>query len=117
MPAFVIYGGYEMSKIIDITEKLNFEEKPKIKIKDTVVEVNNDAVSMLKVAALFDEETIKTSDIYSVYNLIFDEPQREKIEALKLSFKDFTTLITETTKNIIGGDEDTEGETATPATT
>ena len=38
-----------MSRIIDITEKLNFDEKPKIKIKDKTFEVNDSAVTMLKI--------------------------------------------------------------------
>ena len=29
-----------MSKVIDITEKLNFEENPKIKIKDLELEID-----------------------------------------------------------------------------
>lgn len=33
-----------MSKIIDITDKLNFEEKPIIKVKDVEIKANNDAV-------------------------------------------------------------------------
>ena len=47
-----------MSKIIDITDKLNFEERPQIKIKDTVVNVNDDAISMLKVTAIFEDAII-----------------------------------------------------------
>lgn len=36
-----------MSKVIDITEKLNFEENPKLKIKDAEIEVNTDATTVL----------------------------------------------------------------------
>ena len=35
--------------IVDITDKLNFEESPKLKIKNVTVEVNADAPTMLKV--------------------------------------------------------------------
>ena len=42
-----------MSKLIDITDKLNFEEKPSVRVKNVDLAINNDAVSMLKVAALF----------------------------------------------------------------
>ena len=38
-----------MSKIIDITDKLNFEQKPQIKIKDTVLTVNDEAVALLEI--------------------------------------------------------------------
>lgn len=109
-----------MSKIIDITSKLNFEEKPTIKVKDVMVKANNDAVTLLKVVAIFDgdsKEQIKVSDILTVYNLLFDEEDKKKIESLKLSMNDFTTLIMESAQLLINGnDTPTEGETATPAT-
>ncbi|MCH5297874.1 MAG: hypothetical protein J1E85_09415 [Ruminococcus sp.] len=109
-----------MSKIIDITNKLNFEEKPVIKVKDVEVEANNDAVTMLKVVALFGEngEGVAVNDILTVYNLLFDEENRKKIESLKLSFEDFTTLIMESAQTLMNnGEEPDEGETATPAMT
>lgn len=109
-----------MSKIIDITNKLNFEEKPIIKVKDVEIAANNDAMTMLKVVALFDGEGkgIAVNDILTVYNLLFDEENRKKIDNLKLSFEDFSTLIIESAQTIINnGEEPDEGETVTPATT
>ena len=38
-----------MGKVIDITDKLKFEESPRIKIKDIEVRLNDDATTMLKV--------------------------------------------------------------------
>lgn len=105
-----------MSKIIDITNKLNFEEKPKLVIKGTEIEVNNDAISFIKTVALFDsEDGVKTSDILSALELLFDEDNREKIADLHLSFADLSTLIRTATELI--ADEGSEGETQTPATT
>lgn len=105
-----------MSKIIDITNKLNFEEKPKILVKGTEIEVNNDAISFIKTVALFDsEDGVKTSDILSALELLFDEENREKIAKLHLSFVDLSTLI-RTATDIIA-DNDSEGEIQTPATT
>lgn len=109
-----------MSKIIDITDKLNFEERPQIKIKDTVVNVNDDAISMLKVTAIFEDandNNIKTSSLLNIYELLFDDEARAKIDKLHLSIKDFTTLIKETASQIINTGNGTEGETTTPATT
>ena len=40
-----------MAKVIDITDKLSFEEKPAILIKGKRIEVNNDASTMLKLFA------------------------------------------------------------------
>ena len=105
-----------MSKIIDITNKLKFDEKPKLVIKVTEIEVINDAISFIKKVALFDsEDGVKTSDILSALELLFDEENREKIAKLHLSFADLSTLIRTATELI--ADEDSEGEIQTPATT
>jgi hypothetical protein len=108
-----------MSKIIDITDKLNFEEKPTFKIKDVEIEANNDAPTMLKVVAIFENEDgkMKISDILDVYNLIFDKENQDKIDKLKLNIKDFTTFVMEVATNLINDGEEVEGETKTPATT
>ena len=105
-----------MSKIIDITNKLNFDEKPKLVIKGTEIEVNNDAISFIKTVALFDsEDGVKTSDILSALELLFDKENREKIAKLHLSFADLSTVIKTATELI--ADNDSEGEIQTPATT
>ncbi len=109
-----------MSKIIDITDKFNFEERPQIKIKDTLVNVNNDATSVLKITAIFEDEKnskITTSSLLGVYKLLFDDEARAEIDKLHLSIDDFATLILETASSIINNGEESEGETVTPATT
>lgn len=105
-----------MSKIIDITNKLNFDERPKLVIKGTEIEVNNDAISFIKAIALFDSENgISSTDILSALELLFDEENREKIAKLHLSFADLSTVIKTATEFI--ADNDSEGEIQTPATT
>ena len=42
-----------MAKVVDITEKLSFDENPKIKIKGHEFEVNSDAKTMLEIMGLF----------------------------------------------------------------
>ena len=105
-----------MSKLIDITDKLNFEEKPSVRVKNVDLAINNDAVSMLKVAALFEDGNGKSKDVIEMYHLLFDESEREKIEKLKLNMHDFNALIIESAK-IATGDLTDEGEVQTPATT
>lgn len=104
-----------MSKLIDITDKLNFEEKPSVRVKNVDLAINNDAVSMLKVAALFEDGNGKSKDVIKMYHLLFDESEREKIEKLKLNMHDFNALISESAK-IVQGDLTDEGEAQTPAT-
>ena len=105
-----------MSKIIDITNKLNFDERPKLVIKGAEIEVNNDAISFIKAIALFDSENgTSSTDILSALELLFDEENREKIAKLHLSFADLSTVIKTATELI--ADNDSEGEIQTPATT
>jgi hypothetical protein len=105
-----------MSKLIDITDKLNFEEKPSVRVKNVDLAINNDAVSMLKVAALFEDGNGKSKDVIEMYHLLFDESEREKIEKLKLNMHDFNALISESAK-IATGDLTDEGAVQTAATT
>lgn len=109
-----------MSKIIDITNKLNFEEKPIIKVKDTEIAANNEATTILKIIALLDENGGEptVNDILTIFNLLFDKENRKKIESLNLSFKDLTTFVFESAQVVINdGEVPDEGETPTPATT
>jgi len=101
-----------MAKIIDITDKLNFEEKPVIVIKDTEVKVNNEATVILKAMPMM--ENFKGENLQKTYELLFDESEREKIDSLKLGFIDWVTVITRAISLITGGEV---GEALTPATT
>jgi len=95
-----------MAKIVDITEKLSFEENPKIKIKNITCEVNTDATTVLKLMQLLgDGENVNPSDIVSMYELIFSETERKKIEKLKLQFKDFQSLVMAAIDMAVGSDE------------
>ena len=108
-----------MSKIIDITNKLNFEEKPYVKIKDTVIKVNNDAYSMLGVAAILEDsaDKMRSSDIKRLAELLFDEEERRKIDALSLDIRDYVVAVMQTATIAVNHFEQPEGEAATPATT
>lgn len=82
------------AKIVDITEKLSFDENPKIKIKNVTCEVNSDAPTMLKVMQIIGNgDNVSSNDVVKMYELIFPEKDREKIDKLKLQFTDFQTLV------------------------
>lgn len=99
-----------MAKIIDITEKLDFESNPKIKIKDKEFEVDAGAETVLKVMGLFNERgDISPSSITAMYEFIFDEKDRKEIAKLNLKFKDFQTLVMAAV-NLIIGEEGEQGE-------
>lgn len=79
-------------KVINITDKLNFEENPKIKIKDIELEVCSDAPKMLEVMQEL-TGTTTVRNINKIYETIFSEKDRNKINELNLKFEDFTKLI------------------------
>ncbi len=103
-----------MSKIIDITDKLNFEEKPQIKIKDTTITINNEATAMLKILPTISKKKMDASEIIDVLNNLLNEDEAKKLEALNLDFSDFTKFI-EAAVSLIAGNDGT-GEVVTPAT-
>lgn len=95
-------------KVIDITEKLNFEEKPQIKIKDMMITVNNEAATILKILPKLEKMT--PEDIEAICNFIFEPSELEKINALHLAFDDYITVVKSAIKLITGDDV---GETQT----
>ena len=99
-----------MAKVIDITEKLDFDSNPKLVIKGKEVEVNADAETVLKIMGEFgDKGDASPKSILSMYELIFSDRSRKELEKMKLSFKDLTTVVHAAMELIIGEDE-AEGE-------
>lgn len=108
-----------MAKVVNITDKLELEGNPHLVIKDEELEVNADAATMLKIMgkyAEFDSDAATPKDILDLYNLMFPVESQKKIEKLKLSFTDLTTVVMEAQK-LITGEEDTAGEPVTHTTT
>lgn len=105
-----------MSKIIDITDKLSFEEKPKFTVKGIEFEANNDAITIVKVSAIL-SEVESPKDILDAFELLFDKENQEKIESLKLSLEDFMTLVMSVASSVMNDNADEQGETPTPAMT
>lgn len=101
-----------MSKIVNITEKLELDGNPFLLIKDEKLEVNADAATILKLMGKYGEMEASEAtpkDILDLYDLMFPKESQKKIEKLKLSFKDLTVLVEEAQKLITGEDEP-EGE-------
>lgn len=96
-----------MAKVVDITNKLEFDGNPKLKIKDKEIEVNADAPTMLKVMNLVDDPTPK--EVITLYNLVFPEESRKVLDDMKLNFADLITVV-EAAVSVISGDTDTSGE-------
>lgn len=96
-----------MRKVVDITEKLSFEENPKIQIRDKVIEVNADATTMLEILGDTNSKSEVDAGI-SAYNKLFSEKDRAEIAKMKLPFKDLQVII-ETAVALASGEGD-QGE-------
>lgn len=95
-----------MAKIIDITDKLNFDSNPKIKIKDKEYEVNADAETALKVMGQFGADGgLSPASIVNIYELMFDEKTRKEIKKLGLQFADFQKVVMSAINLITGENE------------
>lgn len=83
-----------MARTVDITDKLNFEEKPELVIKGEKIKVNNDARSMLELLGVINGgEASETEILEKGIPALFDKKEQEKLYDLNLSIKDFTTVI------------------------
>lgn len=103
-----------MAKLVDITDKLNFEQKPQIKIKDTVITVNDEAVTLLKILPKLNGN-ITPEVISETCEALFDKSEIEKIQSLKLNFSDFIKVIESAAELITQGTS--SGEAVTRTTT
>lgn len=95
-----------MAKVVNITEKLTFEENPRLMIKGKELEVNADAPTMLKVMGLMGSTDPGIHEILETYDLMFPEKSKKEIEKLKLGFKDLIVVVQEAVQLIIGEDEE-----------
>lgn len=98
-----------MAKVVDITDKLTFEENPALEIKGKAIEVNADAPTMLKVMGLMGKENPGVQEIMDAFNLIFPEKSKKELDRLKLSFRDLIVVVQEAVQ-LIAGDGDDRGE-------
>ena len=96
-----------MGKVVDITDKLSFDGNPKLRIRG--IEVNADAPTMLKVMGVMGNDNPGPKEVVEMYNLMFGEEERKKIEDLKPSFADFVTLV-QTAVSLITGEVNGQGE-------
>lgn len=96
-----------MARVVDITDKLSFDENPKIRIKDEEFEVNSDARTMLEIMGVFSSKDQVTAAV-EAYEKLYSEKDRKRMDRLKLPFKDFMKIIEESMDLIMG--EDSQGE-------
>ena len=96
-------------KKYDITDKLTFDGNPVLVIKGKELEVNADAPTMLKVMNFFGSDGVEIEQINQAYELIFPDKSRKEIEKMKLSVKDWMTVVQEAV-GLVVGERDGRGE-------
>lgn len=101
-----------MSKVVNITDKLDFNENPVLQIGTLEVEVNSDAETMLRLMDVFSNKE-ELQAVGDALNLIFKPEDVEKICELKkggkkLSAKSLMTIV-QAAMNLVMG-ENEEGE-------
>lgn len=101
-----------MAKIVDITEKLAFDENPVLVVRGKKLEVQADAENLLVMMGLFNNESNQEAAI-KAYKLLFTEKDRKKLADMKLSFKDLMVVIQEAITLATGEEDNKPGETQT----
>lgn len=96
-----------MAKVVDITEKLSFDENPRLKIRDVEVEVNADAETMLKIMGEFANKNEMQASL-GAFDFMFSEKEKKKILKQKPAAKDLMEII-QCAMNLIMGEEE-QGE-------
>lgn len=94
-------------KVVDITDKLAYKERPVLVIRGREIEVNNDAETVLMVLAkVGDGNDVTPSALIDIADGIFTEAGRQVIADLHLDFADFSVVVQEAMSLIVGDEED-----------
>lgn len=97
-----------MAKIVDITDKLKFEENPKLVIKGEEFEVNTDAATVIEIIGAFEGDD-EAKAVVKAYEKLFSVKAREKLADMKISMPDLSIIIKSAMELVQGGD-DAQGE-------
>lgn len=107
-----------MAKIVDITDKLSFDENPVMVIRGHMITINSDAPTMLKIMALVqDDDKGEIEASLESYKLLIGEKDREVIDGMHLQYKDFIKVINIAMDIATGRDNTESGEVQTHTTT
>ena len=98
-----------MAKVMDITDKLDFDSNPKIVINGEELEVNADAETVVLVMGAL-SETNQLQAMHKALNLLFKPEGIEKLCSIKkngkkLTSKGLMTIIDEAMTLVMGEDE------------
>lgn len=98
-------------KVVDITDKLELDENPQIKVKGELITVHADAKTVLKMVGVYGDTTLAEGEkSMKSYELLIDKKDRDKLEAMNISFKDLNILIETAVDLAVGNEEEETGE-------
>lgn len=99
-----------MGKVVDITDKLKFEENPALVINGKKYEVNADATTMIEVLAELGDggDDISLKAVTKLCDLVFTNKAQKDLEKLHLKFEDYVTVVQKAVSLITGDDDDEE---------
>lgn len=90
-----------------LTDKLHFDEPPKVEIKGKVLTINNSATNVLQLMDIV-QTTGEIAGAKAIMELLFSEKDRKVIKSLNLSMNDFTTLCEVCMDLALGNDPDSK---------
>lgn len=99
-----------MSKVVNITDKLNFEENPALQIGDMTVEVHADAEMVLRLmGTLKGKDDVDINAVTEMMKLLFDPEAVQQLCAMerdgkKLSARSLMVIVQEGMNLVIGDD-------------
>ena len=89
--------------IYDLTEKLKFDEDPKLVIKDVELTVNSDAEAVLKLLDIMQTRG-ELAGAMDAEKLIFSEKDRKKLAGLRLKIDDYLEVLKAAVQLALGND-------------
>lgn len=106
-----------MSKRIDLTEKLDFEGTPVIVVSGVEIEVNDDAQNVLKLMGMAaDNNDINAETLGKMADMLFTKQGKKNLDSLKLNMANYTKVI-ETAMDLATGEYGEDDQSPQTAST
>lgn len=95
----------------DITEKLNFDADPKLKINDVELTIKSDAENVLQILDIL-QNSGETEAAVKCMPILLEEEDQEKLRSLHLKMNDYIEVMEAAVSMALGEDpgEDKQGE-------
>ena len=96
--------------LYSLTDKLKFDENPRMEIKGVVLTVNADAETVLRLMEVVNNEG-EIGAMLKAMDLLFSDRDKEQLKSLRLSMADFSEVISTAMSLALGEDPDEPRDT------